>query len=453
MELTFLGGAGTVTGSKTLLDAGSAQVMVDCGLFQGRKELRQRNWSGLPFDVPKLDAVVLTHAHIDHAGYLPILVRRGWRGPVFATPGTIDTCHVLLPDSGRLQEEEAKDANRRRWSKHQPARPLYTEDDALASLDLLQPLSIGAERTIARGVSLRLRHAGHIVGAAMAEIRVNGRTFLFSGDIGRPHDPLLVDPAAPPKDVDYLVVESTYADRENDNIRVQEELAAVVNRTLRRGGTLVIPSFAVGRTQLVLYYLDRLQAAGAIPSDLPVFVDSPMAIDVTRLMCEQDDVRIGEGACRRMLARARYLRSIEQHRELRARREPAVIISASGMATGGRVLSHLADRLPHSNNTVLFVGYQSPGTRGGELLNGRDSVRIHGDWVPVQAEIVVLHGLSAHADRSDLFDWLRRFERPPRLTFPNHGDAAALAALKLRLETELRWKVHVPEWNERVVVE
>lgn len=448
MHLTFLGAAGTVTGSKTWLDTGKTQLLIDCGLFQGRKDVRMRNWSPLPVNLDILDAVVLTHAHIDHSGYLPLLVRQGWRGPVYATQGTLDLCRILLPDSGRLQEDEAEDANRRRWSKHHPAKPLYTEEDANACLELFEPLAFGDEKRIGRDVTVKFRPAGHIVGSALVELRTNQRTILFTGDLGRPHDPLLVSPDPPPR-ADYLILESTYGNRETENPLVREQLAEIVNRVIARGGTLLIPSFAVGRTQLVLYHLERLLASRSIP-DVPIIVDSPMASRATEILCGQDDMRLGDGACSLVTRVASYVGGIEEHRKLRLNRKPSIIISASGMASGGRVVSHLEDLLPHSQHAVLFVGYQATGTRGGDLVMGADSVKLFGQWVPVRAEVKVLHGLSAHADSSELLDFLRGFDEPPRTTFLNHGEPDSLNALRDRISSSLRWNVRVPQWKETI---
>ena len=448
MHLTFLGAAGTVTGSKTWLDTGKTQLLIDAGLFQGRKDLRLRNWSPLPVKLGELDAVILTHAHIDHSGWLPVLVRSGWRGPVYATDGTIELCRILLPDSGRLQEDEAATANRRRSSRHHPAKPLYTEEDADAAVELLQPIAFGDEKRIGRDVSVVMHPAGHIVGSALVEIRANRRVILFTGDVGRPNDPLLIAPE-PPQRVDYLVLESTYGNRETENPLVRDQLGEIVRRTVGRGGKLLIPSFAVGRTQLVLYHLERLRQSRSIP-DVPVYVDSPMATKAGRVLCGQEDVRLSEGACALVGAVAEYVGDIPDHRRLRARAAPCIIISASGMASGGRVVSHLEDLLPHSQNTVLFVGYQAAGTRGADLVMGADSVKIFGQWVPARAEVAILHGLSAHADASELFAFLSSFAEPPRLTLLNHGEPDALAAQRERIEKQLRWTVRVPAWKETI---
>ena len=450
MHLTFLGAAGTVTGSRTWFDTGKTQILIDAGLFQGRRELRLRNWSPLPVDLGVLDAIVLTHAHVDHSGFLPLLVRRGWRGPVYATPGTIELCKILLPDSGRLQEDEAETANRRSSSRHHPAQPLYGEADAEACLELFVPLEFGDERRIGRDVTASLQPAGHIVGSAIVELRAGGRSIVFTGDLGRPNDPLLVAPEAPRR-ADYLILESTYGNRETENPLVRDQLAEIVRRTISRGGRLLIPSFAVGRTQLVLFHLQRLKESRLIP-DVPIFVDSPMATKAGRVL-GGEDVRLSEGSCALVGAVAEYVGDIEDHRRLRASHHPCIIISASGMASGGRVVSHLEDLLPHSRNTVLFVGYQASGTRGAELVMGADGVRIFGEWVPARAEIDVLHGLSAHADASELFDFLSTFAEPPRLTFLNHGEPDALSAQKERIEKRLGWKVRIPEWKESVELE
>lgn len=448
-DMLFLGAAGTVTGSKTLYSSGGAKILVDCGLFQGHKTLRLRNWDPLPLDVSSIDAVVLTHAHVDHSGYLPLLWREGYRGPVYATPATRDLCGVLLPDAGKLQEESAEHANRRHYSKHRPALPLYSEQDARECLDLFVGVERGRDERLASDVTLRYRHAGHILGAAMPELRAAGRTTLFTGDLGPPTDPVITAPERVRR-ADWLVLESTYGDRRADRTHVMDDLAAIVKRTIARGGRVLIPSFAVGRAQLVLYYLNELRRAREIP-DIPIYVNSPMAAAASDVFCRyDDDTKLSDAQCRVMTSAARYVQSVDESKALDRGTEPCVIISASGMATGGRVLHHLARLAPDPRNSIVFVGFQAGGTRGADMVAGAQSVRIHGEWVPVQADVEMLDGLSAHADADEIMDWLRGFEAPPRRTFLNHGEPSALAALEKRITTELGWDVHVPTWKERV---
>jgi metallo-beta-lactamase family protein len=445
--LRFLGAAGTVTGSRFLVTTPHARVLVDCGLFQGAKELRLRNWEPFPVHPESLHAVVLTHAHVDHCGYLPALVRAGYRGPVFATRGTAELAGIVLPDSGRLHEEDAGFANREGFSKHHPALPLYTEEDGRAAAEAIVPLAFGEEREIAPGVRVVLRRAGHILGAASVTLVLEGppeRRLAVSGDLGRPAHPLLRAPE-PPDAADWLLVESTYGDREHDEGGVLERLAEAVSATARRGGVVVIPAFAVDRTEVVLFQLRELAARGRIPA-LPVYVDSPMALAALRvyrraLAAGWDEVRPELRGHDEPLDPG----GLEEVRDPRASRElceapgPFVVVSASGMATGGRVLHHLAARLPDPRNSVLLVGYQVRGTRGLRLLTGERSVKMLGRYVPVRAEVHDLSAFSVHADASELVGWLASARRAPRGVFTVHGEEAAARALAERAERELGW--------------
>lgn len=449
MELEFLGATGTVTGSRYLLRAGGARVLVDCGLFQGLKHLRLRNRAPFPAADAGFDAVVLTHAHLDHSGYLPLLARNGYAGPVYCTPATAELCGILLPDSGHLQEEEAEYANRRGYSKHHPALPLYTRADAERSLELLRPVPFDVDTPVAPGVSLRFSRAGHILGAASARLSAHGRAVLFSGDLGRPSDPVLLPPA-PPQAADYLVVESTYGDRRHPTEDPRAALAAVVRRTVARGGVVVIPSFAVGRAQTLLVLLSALRSEGAIPS-VPVFLDSPMAADATRILLRYpDEHRLGAAECAAAKDSVTIVRDVEGSKAIDRRRGPMIVISASGMATGGRVLFHLERFAPEPRNTILLVGYQAAGTRGEALQAGARELKMHGGYVPVRAEVVMLEGLSAHADADEIVAWLRRAPAPPRRVFVTHGEPAAADALRGRIEEELRWPASVPRDGEAV---
>lgn len=449
MELTFLGAAGTVTGSRYLIKAGRNRFLVDCGLFQGLKELRLRNWAPFPVRPPDIDAVVLTHAHIDHTGYLPVLVRDGYEGPVYCTPGTEALCGILLPDSGFLEEADAARANRYGYTKHRPALPLFTQADAERALERLVTVPLNEERELGDGVMYRLRRAGHIVGSASVSVTHGGTTVVFSGDLGRPSDAVL-KPPEPVRHADYLVIESTYGNRRHSELDPADELAEVIGRTAARGGVVVIPSFAVGRTQSLLYHLARLRAHDAIPP-LPIFVDSPMAVDATRiLLAHRDELRLTEAQCVALAGVATLTRSVEESKAIDRRNGPMIVISASGMATGGRVLFHLARFAPEPKNTILFAGYQAAGTRGEAMLAGAESVKIHGQQVPIRAEVVALDGLSAHADADELVAWMRHLERPPRRTFITHGEPTAADALRQRIEEELGWKAHVPQHGERV---
>ncbi|WP_298232127.1 MBL fold metallo-hydrolase [uncultured Azohydromonas sp.] len=442
MRLTFLGAAGTVTGSKYLVEHRGRKLLVDCGLFQGWKALRELNWEPLPFRARDIDAVLLTHAHLDHSGALPLLVRQGFTGPVLATPATADVCRLLLPDCAHIQEEDAAFANRHHTSKHHPAQPLYTMDDAQRALNHFETLPPHTRTEVLPGLTAELRRAGHILGASSLALEADGRTLLFSGDLGRPDDPLMRAPEGAPR-ADWIVIESTYGDRLHSPEDPMAALAEVVTRTAARGGTVLVPAFAVGRAQLLLLMIHRLRQQGAIPA-LPVFLDSPMAIDMTALYQHYpQEHRLSPQECAGMCTVARMARTPQESRALSSVRYPSVVVSASGMATGGRVLHHLAARLPDHRNTVVLVGYQAGGTRGARLQAGERSLRMFGQDVPVKAEVVSLGGLSAHADAAQLLQWLRTTSRPRRV-FITHGEPAASDALRQRIEHDLGWPATVP---------
>ena len=446
VAVRFLGATGTVTGSRYLVETGAGTVLVDCGLFQGFKQLRLRNWDPFPFPPARIDAVVLTHAHLDHSGYVPLLVKNGFRGRILCTEPTKSLCDILLRDSGRLQEEQADDANRHGYSKHRPALPLYTEADAIASLARLSALERNRSVELLPGVVVRLLPAGHILGASMASIDTEGKRILFTGDFGRPHDAIMQAPT-PVKEADYLICESTYGDRRHDAADPADQLADVVNRTIARGGTVIVPSFAVGRAQALLYLVARLKANGAIPSALPVYLNSPMAADVTTLYRRfAAEHRLTTAQCAQMCTAARIVNSVDESKALNASPWPKVIIAGSGMATGGRVLHHLRAYAPDPRSTILLTGFQAGGTRGRALQDRAQSIKMFGEYVPVRAEIASLDTLSAHADSVETIEWLGNFVRAPRTTFITHGEPAAADALRMRIVEKLGWSCRVPEY-------
>jgi metallo-beta-lactamase family protein len=449
MHIQFLGAAGTVTGSKYLVHAGNERVLVDCGLFQGFKPLRLRNWEKPPVDPGTIGAVVLTHAHIDHSGYLPVLIKKGFHGRVYCTEATADLCHILLPDSARLAEEDADRANRLGYSKHHPALPLYTERDAQAALRHLVTVPWGQDFEPVPALRARFARAGHILGAATVRLSSGRVTLAFSGDLGRDHDTIMRPPEAMER-ADFLVVESTYGDRRHENHDPDAKLGEVVNRTLMRGGTVVIPAFAVGRTQTLLLAIARLKAKNKIPPATPVFLNSPMAEDATDLYRRhRSEHRLSESECAAMCKVARIVNSVEESKALNLSREPKIIVAGSGMATGGRVVHHIAAFGPHPENAIVFAGFQAGGTRGAAMVAGAEEVKIHGNYVPIRAEIVALGNLSAHADSDEIMGWLKHFEKAPRRTFVTHGEPVAADALRLRIQDELGWDVHLPEHLEQ----
>jgi metallo-beta-lactamase family protein len=451
--LTFLGAVGTVTGSRFLVEGADGRVLVDAGLYQGVAELRRRNWASLDVDPAGLDAVVVTHAHLDHSGYLPKLVKDGFTGPIVCTPQTAELVAIVLRDSAHLQEEDAAYANAEGFSRHHPALPLYDRDDVERTLPLLAPVDYLERRVLAHGMAVTLRPAGHILGSSTAALDVDGVRVLFSGDLGRPHHPLLLPPADPP-DADVIVVESTYGAREHPEPD-DDLLASAVRRTAGRGGTVLIPAFAVDRTELVLLELERLRKAGRIP-DLPVYVDSPMAL--AALDVYRHATRAGGGHVRPDLHRADLFDLPMVHRVREAGESmtlnkpdyPCIVVSASGMATGGRVVHHLRHQLPDQRNTVVLTGYQAEGTRGQQLLNGARQLKMHGRYVPVRAEIVQISDFSVHADSSELVAWLGRAPRAPHTVYVVHGEPEASAGLAARIDRELHWPAVVPRYGERV---
>ena len=453
--LTFLGGAQTVTGSKTLLDTADGRVLVDCGLFQGKKKLRLQNWQPLPVPPESIDAVVLTHAHIDHCGYLPRLVKQGFRGPIHCTEGTRRLAEIVLPDSGYLQEEEAAYANRKGYSKHNPALPLYTKEDALACLDQFATVPFDAMQGVLPSVNATWRNAGHILGAASItlDLSENDRTVVFSGDLGRSTHPLLLPPG-PIGAADVVIVESTYGDEEHPESDTKDQIAEIITRTASRGGVLLIPAFAVDRTEIVLWHLERLLAAGRIPA-LPVFVDSPMAsraLDVYRRAARSGSSEIRpelHGSDLFASIELTETRTVEESKELNARRGPMVIISASGMLTGGRIIHHLANRVGNPRNSILLAGFQAPGTRGDALRSGARQLKLFGHYHPVRAEITS-SALSAHADQSDLLEWVGSASTPPDTVYVNHGEPEGSAVLVDALSDQLGLNAVMPRPGERV---
>ncbi|HTK85755.1 MAG TPA: MBL fold metallo-hydrolase, partial [Patescibacteria group bacterium] len=419
MKLTFLGATGTVTGSKYLLESSGKRIMIDCGLFQGKKELRLRNWAELPVDPALIDAILLTHAHLDHCGYIPRLIKNGFKGPIYCSAATADLCGIILPDSGHIQEEDAAQANKHEWSKHKPALPLYTEQEAREALKQLMPIKFGKAYGIG-DLSFTLSRAGHILGAAFIRIEDgDGTSILFSGDLGRPRDPVMKPPAQAQK-ADYIVVESTYGDRLHNTEDPSEDLERIITKTAARGGTLIIPAFAVGRAQAILYYLHLLRQEERIPDAIPIYLDSPMAIDATELLHRHmSDHRLPKDLCRAVCSVAEYTRTVEESKRLDDNHNnmPRIIISASGMATGGRVLHHLKHYIGDARNTILLAGFQAEGTRGDRLARGEKEIKIHGYMCPVKAQIVRMDSLSAHADYSEILDWLGHFRAPPRKVF------------------------------------
>lgn len=443
LGIAFLGASGTVTGSRYLVDDGETQVGIDSGLFQGPKDLRRLNWAPIPPEVADVDLVLLTHAHLDHSGALPRMARFGWGGTVLSTRATEALCELLLPDSGHLQEKDAEFANRHGFSKHQPALPLYTQADARLALQLFRTIEFGAWHVIADGIKARYHRAGHILGAASIEINWKGRTILFSGDIGRYGDAVMKDPE-PPARADYVLVESTYGDRRHEQIDPTRALGDHIERCVRRGGTVVIPAFAVGRAQSLLYHLSRLRADGRL-RDIPIYLDSPMAINASGLMCDfMGEHRLSRAECEAACGVAHYVREVEESKELTANHAPKVIISASGMATGGRVLHHLKRFAPDGKNLVLFSGFQAAGTRGAAMISGARTIKIHGEYIPVEAEVANLTMLSAHADSDELMRWLGSLHEVPKHVFITHGEPTGAHVLAKRISEELSWSSSVP---------
>lgn len=461
MDVTakFLGGAGVVTGSKYLIDLGDFEFLVDCGLFQGGRKLREQNWDNFPMPLQDLEAVVLTHAHLDHIGYLPRLVQQGFKGPIYCTEATVSLAKILLLDSGKLQEEEAEYARKKGYSRHENPQPLYTKAEAEAVFPQFVPQPFETPFNIHPSVKVTFFHAGHILGASIVKFLIQGehqtKRLVFSGDLGRYKDPLLFPPTRIPK-ADILWIESTYGDRKSANSKPEEEMARAIRDTFNRGGLVIIPAFAVGRTQLLLYHLYQLMEKGEIPK-VPIFTDSPMAINATQLYLDyKNDHRLNamleedEHAFKH--PHLHYYQKKEESMSLNTYNGKAIIISASGMATGGRILHHLFHHLPHEKNGIVIVGYQAQETRGRRLLDGDPSIRIYGEEVPVRAKVYLIEGLSAHADQEELLDWAEGFIEKPKYTFVVHGEPKSAESLAYKLKEELGWHTLLPNYLESFVL-
>lgn len=445
MKITFLGATGTVTGSKYLVEHGKKRILIDCGLFQGRKELRLRNWEKLAVNPASIDAVILTHAHIDHSGYIPLLVKNGFKGKIYSSEASYALCSILLPDSARIHEEDARRANEYGYTKHRPALPLYTEEDAKRSLDYFHTLGFGNPFYINDALHFTFSRSGHILGSSFITLSDGDQTIVFSGDLGRPHDPIMKEPAKI-QHADYLLIESTYGDRLHEKVEPIEEMGEIIRSTFSKGGTVVIPAFAVGRAQMILYYIYQLKKTGVIPN-IPVYLDSPMAINVTSLLQKfKNEHKLPEALCQEVCEIATYTRTVEESKNIINSHMPSIIISASGMATGGRVLHHLKHFITEHNNTILFSGFQAAETRGDRILKGEKRIKIHGQFHPVRARVENLRSLSAHADYEEILLWLRNFTSPPKKTFVTHGEPEAALALKQKIEEALGWDVVIPDY-------
>lgn len=451
MKLKFLGAAETVTGSKFLLQTTNKRILIDCGLFQGHKKYRTRNWEPFPISPSSIDAVVLTHAHLDHSGYLPILTREGFKGPIFATDATRDLCEILLRDAARIQEEDARRANKYGYSKHKPALPLYTEEDVIRCLQHFKTFAFGAEIFLGDELIVHASRAGHILGSAILTFRSEAGAIVFSGDLGRPNDPIMLHPATI-QTADYLILESTYGNRLHPTISAEEELGRIITETSERGGTVLIPSFAVGRSQMILYLIYELKRKGKIPN-IPVYLDSPMAQDATDIMHHHSsEHRLSKEISSHVCRIAEYVQTSDDSKRLNTLKFPCVIISASGMVEGGRVLHHIKHLGPDHHNTIVFSGFQAPMTRGERILSGAKEVKIHGTMVPIRAKIKNLESLSSHADYEEILTWLSAFTKIPRKVFLVHGEEESLEKLKEAIEERYGWNVEIPYYLEETEI-
>lgn len=447
MHMTFYGATNTVTGSRTLVEVAGKRLLVDCGLFQGFKALRERNWDELPFDPRSLDAVLLTHAHIDHSGALPLLMRHGFKGPVWTTAASADLCEILLMDTAHLQEEEARYRNRHKATRHEPAEPLYTVRDAQLCLSHLKRVPQGGAIDLGDDVQVRFTRAGHILGASSVHIEHRGKSVLFSGDLGRDDDLVMYPPETGQK-ADWVVVESTYGDRLHSDLDPIDKLGDIIRRTAARGGVVLIPAFAVGRSQGLMYALYRLRQAGAIP-DMPIVLDSPMAISATEVYDRHhEEHRLSADEVQGIRDMTRFVRTVDESKALLKQRYPMVIIAGSGMVTGGRILHHLAYYGQHSRNTVVLSGFQAGGTRGASLAAGATSLKMFGEYVPIRAEVAQIEGLSAHGDQADLLHWLGALGQVPQQVFVTHGEPQSADTLRLQIKEKLGWKARVPDYRE-----
>ncbi len=447
LRLRFLGAAGTVTGSKYLITTGERNVLVDCGLFQGLKELRLKNWDRFPIDPKTIDAIVLTHAHLDHSGYIPRLIKEGFKGNIFCTRATLALCKILLTDAGRIQEEDAEWLSHKKFSKHSPALPLFSEKDAAAALEQFVPINFDESFEVTQGIHATFKYAGHILGAAMIILEAGDIKIGFSGDLGRANDPILYPPVKMPA-IDYLVVESTYGNRQHEPVDPMEDLETVVKEALQKKGVVLIPSFAVGRAQSLMFYLSTLKKADRIPN-VPMYLNSPMATNVTELFREFKSLhKLSDQQCEEMCDSVHYIRTVEESKSLNEKKGPMIIISASGMATGGRIIHHLKSFAPDPTTTIVIAGFQAAGTRGRALLDGAKEIKIHRELIPVRAAIRVLKNSSAHADYVEILDWLSQSQISPRKVFITHGEIDAADKMKEHITKRFNWSCEVPKQDQ-----
>lgn len=445
MKLRFFGANKTVTGSRHLLELQGKRYLIDCGLFQGYKDLRLRNWEPFPVDPSSIDSLLLTHAHIDHSGYIPRLVKQGFKGKIYCTPATHELCKIMLRDSAYLQEEDARYANRHKFSKHKPALPLYTKEDAERALNLFHVIDFHQTHTLNNAFEFTFYRAGHILGSAFIKVKGDGKTVIFSGDLGRMNEPVMKNPEAS-DGADYIVLESTYGDRLHEDVDTLEQMKEVILDSYSKGGNLLIPSFAVGRTQSLLFYIEELKRTKQIPN-IQVYIDSPMATSATKLFCNYiDELRMTKKLCHAVCDSVIYTREVEESKALNSLTTPSIIISASGMATGGRVVHHMKHLIGNPENTILFTGYQAGGTRGDRLLKGEKEIKIHGEMHPVRASIKVLTNLSAHADYQEIIDWLKKFKTAPKKIFLTHGNEHSALFFAEQIKKELGWSASVPDY-------
>ncbi len=452
LRLRFLGAAQTVTGSKYLLTFNERKILIDCGLFQGLKELRLKNWDRFPIDPSSIDAVVLTHAHIDHSGLIPKLLKEGFKGKIHCTPPTKGLCQILLPDTGFLQEEEAEWLNRKHLSKHAPALALFTKEDALESLKQFQVHQFDEAFEVIPGLKITFRYAGHILGAASVIVEGDGKIIAFTGDIGRLNDPILYPPAHLPR-IDYLVTESTYGNRIHPETDIKSELKEIIQEASQKKGVILIPAFTVGRAQALMHYLAELKNERQIPS-IPIFLNSPMATNVTDLFCEfKSQHKLTEKECDDMCGVVHYVKSVEESKSLNLKHGPMIIISASGMATGGRILHHLKAFAPDPRNTIILAGFQASGTRGRQIQDGFKEIKIHREFIPVRATVRSLENISAHADSKEIVHWLKESQVHPKAVFITHGEPSSAEALSEKVKAEFGWNTFIPKQDQEFTLE